>query len=57
MKSLTWDNVAYIRSVYVKRSKEFGTNALARKFGVTPRIITLIMRNELWIKRREDFKA
>lgn len=57
MHKLTWDNVAYIRSVYVKRSKEFGTNALARKFGVTPRIITLIMRNELWIKRREDFKA
>ena len=54
---LTWENVEYIRSVYVKDSNLFGTYALAKKFGVTPRTIALIVRNELWRKRREDFAA
>lgn len=31
---LTPEQVAYIRTHYVKRSKEFGTVALGRKFGV-----------------------
>lgn len=52
---LTWDDVNYIRSVYIKGSNVFGTNALAKTFGVTPRLITLIMRNEIWNKHREDF--
>ena len=53
---LTWEQVDYIRNIYKKGDKEFGTNGLARKFGVTPRVITLIMRNEIWSKKRlEDF--
>lgn len=47
---LTWDDVNYIREHHKKGDKEFGANGLARKFGVTPRVITLIMRNEIWNK-------
>lgn len=52
---LSWQDVNYIRSNYIKGSNIYGTNALAKRFGVTPRLITLIMRNEIWTKHREDF--
>ena len=45
---LTWNDVRYIRKYCVKGSKEYGVNALGKKLGVTPRVITLILRNEIW---------
>lgn len=41
---LTDKDVRYIRSHYVKQSKEFGTVALSRKFGVSNRVIGLVAR-------------
>lgn len=41
---LTADQVREIRATYVWQSKEFGTVALAKKYGVTNRIIGLIVR-------------
>lgn len=41
---LTDENVRYIRGHYVRNSKEFGTVALGRKFGVSSRVIGLITR-------------
>lgn len=40
---LTDDDVREIRKKYVRQSKEFGTVALARKYGVTNRVIGLIV--------------
>jgi hypothetical protein len=45
---LTQSNVDYIRSVYRKGDLVFGANALARKFNVTPRVVYLIIHNEIW---------
>lgn len=41
---LTKEQVTYIRKVYKRQSTEFGTVALAKKFGVTNRVIGLIVR-------------
>lgn len=41
---LTADQVREIRATYVRQSKEFGTVALGRKYGVTNRVIGLIIR-------------
>lgn len=43
---LTDDDVRFIRKTYVKQSKQFGTVALGRKFGVTNRVIGLIVNNK-----------
>lgn len=40
------DDVREIRKCYVKGSREFGTVALAKKFGVTPRVINLVIHNK-----------
>lgn len=40
---LTDDDVRYIREHYIRNSKEFGTVALGKKFGVTNRVIGLIV--------------
>ena len=42
---LTDEQVQEIKSLYVKNSKEFGTVALGKKYGVTHRVINLIVRN------------
>ena len=42
---LTDDQVREIRKNYVPYSKEYGTVALAKKYGVTNRVIGLIARN------------
>jgi hypothetical protein len=45
---LTWNDVNYIRRVHCKGDLIFGAKALAEKFNVTPRVISLIIRNEIW---------
>ena len=47
---LTQEQVDEIRSLYVKWSKEFGINALAKRFKVHPATIHLIVNNKSWIK-------
>ena len=42
-------DVINIRKEYIPKSKEFGTVALARKYGVTNVMIGKIIRNECWI--------
>ena len=46
---LTVKDVVNIRKEYIPKSKEFGTVALARKYGVTNVMIGKIIRNECWI--------
>ena len=41
---LSAEDVRYIRRVYKRQSTEFGTVALSKKFGVTNRVIGLIVR-------------
>lgn len=43
---LTKEQVDYIRQHYKKGSREFGSVALAKKFGVTHRVILLIAKNK-----------
>ena len=49
----TWDEVKHIRQVYVPHSRQYGTRALARIYGVTPGLISRIVNNKIW-KRRDD---
>ena len=46
---LTPDNVRYIRKHYVKGSKEFGSEALARKFNVTGSVIRDVAHNRSYV--------
>ncbi len=41
---LTDDDVKYIRGHYVRYSREFGTVAMSKKFGVSSRVIGLVTR-------------
>ena len=45
---LTEQDVAYIRSHYKLRDKNFGLSALARKFGVSEPAIHAIVNNKKW---------
>jgi len=45
-RKLSDDDVRYIRACYKKQSTEFGTVALAKKFGVTNVVIGLILRGK-----------
>lgn len=45
---LTPEDVVYIRENYIARDKEFGTLALAQKFGVDRGTIYKIVENETW---------
>lgn len=40
---LTDDDVRYIRKHYIRNSREFGTVALSKKFGVSNRVIGLVV--------------
>lgn len=46
---LTADQVSAIRKEYVRQSKEFGTVALARKYGVTNAAIGMIVRGVSYV--------
>lgn len=45
---LTQDQVNYCRTVFIKRHKEFGVNALAKQFGVSRSAISRILNNRSW---------
>lgn len=45
---LTPEEVKEIRKLYVPYSREFGTVALANKYGVTDRVIGLIVKNKAY---------
>ena len=46
---LTNETVKYIRDNYIPYSKEFGTRALGRKFGVDHDTIRSVLNNKSWI--------
>jgi hypothetical protein len=45
---LTIAKVRYIRKNYRPRHEKFGQKALAEKFGVSTRTISLVVRREVW---------
>lgn len=45
---LTEDDVQYIRKVYKRYSRQFGSGALAKKYGVDPVTIRDIVNGKLW---------
>ena len=51
---LTNEEVAYCRKVHVKGDKDFGRNALARKFGVTPQSMAFILSGKTYKNVEQD---
>lgn len=47
-RKLTQEDVEYIKANYIPRSKEYGTRALARKFGVDHMTIVRILDNSVY---------
>ena len=45
---LTDSDVGYIRKSYIRQSKEFGTVALGKKFGLTNAAVGLVIRGETY---------
>lgn len=45
---LNWSQVTEIRKEYIRKSKEHGTSALAKKYNVTNVMISKIVRGECW---------
>ena len=56
MAKLSADDVAYIRTHYNWQSKEYGTVALGRKFGVTNRVIWLVLHGRSYKNAGGDFR-
>ena len=50
---LAWDEVEHIRHIYVPHSRQYGTRALGRLYGVASSTISGIVNNKRW-KRRDD---
>lgn len=48
----TWEEARWIKEHYIPRHKEFGTRALARKFGVSHSRISDLINNKTWIEKR-----
>ena len=46
---LTQEQVDYCRQVYIRRDREFGAAALARRFGVTPPTMEAIVNKVTWM--------
>lgn len=46
---LTWEKVCDIKAEYVRGSSEFGLIALAKKYGISKSMVSLIVRNEKWM--------
>ena len=51
---LTAKDVENIRKEYIPKSKEFGTVALARKYGVSNVMIGKIIRYECWVDSNKN---
>lgn len=51
MAKLTWEQVDWIREVYVPYSNEFGGKALGEKLGIDKSIISDIVNNKIWRRR------
>lgn len=47
---LTNEDVAYIRSNYIARDKEFGAKALGKRFGVAHQTISAVVHGQNWSK-------
>lgn len=45
---LTWKDVEWIRANYVKGSRELGSTAMAKRFGMHSSAIRRLMRGETW---------
>lgn len=45
---LTWEDVGYIRTSYVPRSRKNGARALAKKFNVSVPTMLSVIHNETW---------
>ena len=50
---LTWDDVHYIRDVYEKGSRIYGSAALGRLFGVDKSTVSAIVHNETWREQND----
>lgn len=50
---LTYEDIEYIRSHYVRKSRKFSSYALAKKFNVSKTTILSIVKNKTW-KHLED---
>jgi len=46
--TLTAEEVQYIREHCVSRSREFGRAAMARRFNVSPQLVSAIILNQVW---------
>lgn len=47
---LTEEDVSFIRTHHVRGDKDFGTTALARKFGVARQTISAVVSGQNWIE-------
>lgn len=45
---LTWEKVEEIRKTYIPKDPNYGTVALARKFGVNKKVIYDVLRGNIW---------
>ena len=50
---LNYNDVKHIREIYVKGSRKFGTNALAKEYNVSNVLIGKIVRYEIWKDRKK----
>lgn len=48
MSKLTQDDVNWIRNNYKLKDKDFGRQPIAKKFNVTPELISTIIKNKIW---------
>lgn len=46
---LSWKDVEYIRANYIPGSRQYGSRALARKFGITFPTLLAVVNNKTWI--------
>lgn len=54
-RKLTDEQVSYIKDNYIPRDKEFGTRALARKFGISHSEISRLLRGKTYTSTEQYF--